>query len=174
MSRRSPHGQVPAWVDAERDGWYQLTRLVRSLNPAERLVLGYYVSPPWSVRDLMGHVGTWLAEAEVQLERIRGGTYEGHDIDVDALNAVFLDAMRGQPWEVVWIQANAGRTRMLQALAGLGEPDLEAAWWIRKSGGDHYAEHLARLREWVRELRRRRPAATGEPGEPGAPEGELA
>ena len=64
--------------------------------------------------------------------------------------------MRGQPWDVAWIQANAGRTRMLQALAGLGEPDAEAAWWIRKSGGDHYAEHLGRLREWVRELRRRR------------------
>ena len=157
MSRRPVDESVPAWIAAEQAGWYQLTRLVRSLTTAERLVPGYYLSPAWSVRDLMGHVGTWLAEAEVQLERIRAGTYEGHDIDIDALNAVFLDAMHDQPWEVVWIQANAGRTRMLQALAGLHEPDAEAAWWIRKAGGDHYGEHVGRLREWARELRRRRP-----------------
>jgi hypothetical protein len=161
MPRTSADQPVPAWIEAERNGWYQLTRLVRSLSPAERLRPGYYTSPDWTVRDLVGHVGTWLAEAEVQLERIRGGTYEGHDIDVDALNAIFLQAMRDQPWEVVWIQANAGRTRMLQALAQLGEPDAEAAWWIRKAGGDHYAEHLGRLREWVGEVRRLRPAESG-------------
>jgi hypothetical protein len=161
MPRRPASDPIPAWIEAERTGWYRLTRLVRSLTPDERLIPGYYTSPPWSVRDLVGHVGTWLAEAEVQLERIRVGTYEGHEIDVDALNAIFLDAMRDQPWEVAWIQANAGRTRMLQALADLQEPDPEAAFWIRKSGGDHYAEHLGRLREWVRELRGRRPAGSG-------------
>ena len=79
---------------------------------------GYYVDPSWSVRDVMGHVGTWLAEAGVQFERIRAGTYEGHDVDIDALNASFLEAMRGQPWEVAWTQANAGRTRMRQAWTG--------------------------------------------------------
>jgi len=26
-------------------------------------------------------------------------------------------------------------------------------FWIRKSGAEHYAEHLPRLREWVEELR---------------------
>ena len=36
--------------------------------------------------------GTWLAEAAVQFERIQAGTYEGHDIDIDALNASFLAA----------------------------------------------------------------------------------
>jgi hypothetical protein len=25
--------------------------------------------------------------------------------------------------------------------------------WVRKSGADHYGEHLPRLREWVAELR---------------------
>jgi hypothetical protein len=104
----------------------------------------------------MGHVGTWLAEAGVQFERIRAGTYEGHDIDIDALNAVFLEAMRGQPWEVAWTQANAGRTRMRQAWTELREPSEEAAWWIRKSAVDHYEEHLGRLEEWVAEIKARR------------------
>ena len=141
-----------AELDAERDGWYELVDLVRSLTPAECLVSGYYRDPDWSVRDVAGHIGTWLAEAQVQLERLQAGTYEGHDIDIDALNASFLAALSDQPWDVAWIQANAGRTRMLQAWADLEQPTDEAAWWIHKSGPEHYAEHLPRLREWVAEL----------------------
>ena len=86
-----------------------------------------------------------------------GGTYEGHDIDVDALNATFLEAMAGQPWNVAWLLANAGRTRMLEAWFSLSERTDEAAWWVRKSGAEHYAEHLPRLREWIAELLTRRP-----------------
>jgi hypothetical protein len=80
-------------------------------------------------------------------------------VDVDALNAVFLEAMRDQPWDVVWVQANAGRTMMLQAWVGLAEPSEEAAWWIRKTAVDHYAEHIDRLRHWVDELTRARQAS---------------
>jgi hypothetical protein len=141
-----------AEVEAERRGWYEVEHLVRSLSPAECLVFGYYADPPWAVRDVVAHLGTWLAEAGVQFERMRGGTYEGHDVDIDALNAAFLEAMRGQPWDVAWVQANAGRTRMLQAWADLTEPSDEAAWWIRKSAVEHYEEHVDRLREWVGEL----------------------
>jgi hypothetical protein len=143
-------------LDAEADGWRTLVELVRSLTQAEHLEPGYYVDPSWSVRDMMGHVGTWLAEAGVQFERIRAGTYEGHDVDIDALNATFLEAMRDQPWDVTWTQANAGRTRMRQAWTELREPSEEAAWWIRKSAVDHYGEHLPRLVEWVAELKTRR------------------
>jgi hypothetical protein len=100
----------------------------------------------------VGHLGTWLAEAAVQFERMLGGTYEGHDVDIDALNAAFLEAMQGQPWQVTWTQANAGRTRMLQTWAELRTPTDEAAWWIRKSAVEHYDEHLDRLRAWVAEL----------------------
>jgi Mycothiol maleylpyruvate isomerase N-terminal domain len=145
-------------IDAEQRDWYELAGLVRSLTPAECLVPGYYSDPEWSVRDVAGHLGTWLAEAEVQLERITAGTYEGRDVDVDALNAVFLAAMSDQPWDVAWTQANAGRTRMLQAWYELREPSDEAAWWVRKSGPEHYAEHLPRLRDWVAELIERRSA----------------
>jgi hypothetical protein len=141
-----------AAIDAEREGWYDFAGLVRRLTPAECLRPGYYHDPDWNVRDLVAHVGTWLAEAGAQFERISAGTYEGHDLDIDALNAGFLAAMRGQPWEVAWAQANAGRTRMLAAWTALPAPSDEAAWWIRKSGSDHYAEHTDRLRAWVDEL----------------------
>jgi Mycothiol maleylpyruvate isomerase N-terminal domain len=144
-------------LEAERRGWYEIDALVRQLTPEERMLPGYYRDPDWSVRDLVAHLGTWLAEAEVQLERLHAGTYEGHEIDIDGLNAIFLDAMAGQPWEVAWVQAQSGRSLMLQDWYALREPNDEAAWWIRKSGGDHFDEHLARLREWVTELVGRRP-----------------
>ena len=145
-----------AEIDAERLGWYSLADLVRSLTPEECLEPGYYRDPDWTVRDVVAHLGTWLAEAEVQFERLNVGTYAGHDIDVDALNAMFLEAMQGQPWDVAWVQANAGRTRMVEEWHALPRPMDEAAWWIRKSGSEHYAEHLPRLREWVAELIARR------------------
>ncbi len=161
MIEPSDDRPYPADLEAERVGWYALTDLVRSLEPDERLVPGYYRDPAWSVRDLVGHIGTWLAEAAVQFERIHAGTYEGHDIDVDAMNAVFLEAMRDQPWDVAWIQANAGRTRMRLAWAELREPSAEAEWWIRKSAVEHYGQHVGRLEAWVEELKVARSGTAG-------------
>jgi hypothetical protein len=85
-----------------------------------------------------------------------GGTYAGHDIDIDAVNAQLLEAMHGQPWDVAWMMANSARTRMLQDWFAMPAPDAEARWWIAKSGGQHYGQHLPRLREWVAELEARR------------------
>ena len=126
------------------------------MTPEECLEPGYYRDPDWTVRDVVTHLGTWLAEAQIQFQRIGAGTYVGHAIDVDALNEAFLDAMRDQPWDVAWVQANAGRTRMVAEWYALVEPTDEAAWWIRKAGSDHFAEHLDRLRAWSSELIARR------------------
>jgi hypothetical protein len=145
-----------AELEAERAGWYEIAGLVRQLTPDECLVPGYYEDPDWTVRDVVAHLGTWLAEAQAQLEQITAGTYEGHDIDIDAMNATFLAAMAGQPWDVAWVQANAGRSRMVDEWSRLRSPTDEAAWWIRKSGGDHYSDHVDRLRPWVAELIERR------------------
>jgi len=143
-------------MEAERAGWHEIVRLVGSLTPNECLEPGYQTDPDWTVRDVVAHVGTWLAEAQTQFERMSAGTYEGHEIDIDALNAQMLEAMHGQPWSVAWAQANAARTRMLDEWYLLSEPSDEAAWWIRKSAMNHYREHLDRLRDWVAELRARR------------------
>ena len=158
VDQRSPDptDRIVSDLESERVGWYELAALVRTLHPHERLEPGYYADPSWSVRDVVGHLGTWLAEAEVQLEQLRVGTYEGHDIDIDALNASMLAALHDQPWDVVWTQANAARTKLLQAWYGLTDTNDEAAWWIRKAGPDHYHEHLSRLREWVAVLVERR------------------
>ena len=162
MTERTPIADAPVdhpygpEIAAERVGWYELVELVRSLTREECVEAGYYRDPDWTVRDLVAHLGTWLAEAQVQFERITAGTYEAHDVDVDALNAALLEGMAGQPWAVAWLQANAGRTRMIEEWYGLHDPTEDAAWWIRKAASEHVAEHLGRLREWVAELHARR------------------
>ena len=76
------------------------------------------------------------------------------EIDVDALNGRYLEALRELPFDVIRAQADASRTRMLIASAAVVSPDAngDAAYWIRKAGPDHYAEHLPRLREWLKEM----------------------
>jgi hypothetical protein len=147
-----------ATLDEEHLGWHELLELINDLTPEERQRPGYFMDPDWSVVDVVGHVGAWLAEAHLQLERIGAGTYRPHEVDIDGINAQLLDAMRGQSWTVTWTQANAARTMLLLRWAALVEPGPDARWWIRKAGPDHYAEHLPRLREWVAELAGRRVA----------------
>ena len=145
-------------LEAEALGWREIGDLVRALTPEERLAPGYYDDPPWSIRDVAAHLGTWLAEADRQFQRILARTYEGHDMDIDGLNAALLRAMRDQPWDVVWSQASAARTMTLGAWIRLPVESAEASWWIDKSGAAHYAEHLPRLRAWTGELIARREA----------------
>jgi hypothetical protein len=145
-----------AEIEAERIGWYEVLALVNSLEPEEVVQPGYYRDPDWSVADLVAHLGTWLAEAGIQLERIGSGTYEPRDVDIDALNAEFRAAMRDQPWSVVLTQAQASRSRMLETWYALPARTDAASWWVAKAGADHYAEHLDRLGDWVDLLHERR------------------
>ena len=150
----SPDHPYLAEIELERESWTELIALCRSLAPEERLLPGYYRDPNWSVKDMVAHVGTWLAEAEIQLFRIDAGTYVEEELDVDALNEQFLAALRDQYWDTCWTQLLAARSMMLGAWAQLSERTEAADRWVRKSGAEHYAEHLPRLREWVAELRR--------------------
>ena len=138
---------------AEDAGWDELHALMDTLTAEEAERPGYYPEG-WSAKDLLGHIGGWLAEAGVLLERISVGTYRRDEIDVDAMNRRFFEAMKDVPFQTVRAQASAARTRMLQAWRMLSEATPEAVFWIRKSGAEHYDEHLPRLREWVAELHR--------------------
>ena len=102
-----------ATLDEEHLGWHELLALINALTPDERQLPGYFTDPDWSVVDVVGHVGAWLAEAHLQLERIVAGTYRPHEVDIDGINAQLLDAMRGQSWTVTWTQANSARTMLL-------------------------------------------------------------
>jgi len=136
---------------AEDEGWHEVHTLIDALPPEAVERPGYF-EEGWSAKDLLAHIGAWLAQAGVALEQIGSGTYRPAEIDVDALNGRYLETLQQLPFDVVRAQADAARTRMLIASAGVLSPDEDAAFWIRKAGPDHYAEHLPRLREWVKEV----------------------
>jgi Mycothiol maleylpyruvate isomerase N-terminal domain len=131
--------------------WTELHGLVDSLSRDEVGAPGYSVEG-WSAKDLVAHIGSWLAEAGVVLERIRSGTYRPAEIDIQAMNATFYDLMRDVEFADVRAQAIAARNRMLRAWGSLPEGSPEADRWITKAGPEHYEEHLPRLREWVGEV----------------------
>jgi mycothiol maleylpyruvate isomerase-like protein len=131
--------------------WTELHSLVDSL-PRDKVDEPGYFAEGWSAKDLIGHIGSWLAEAGLVLERIRVGTYRPEEIDIDAMNRTFYDHMRDTAFSDVRAQGIAARNRMLRAWRSLPEASEEADRWIAKSGPDHYAEHLPRLRDWVAEI----------------------
>jgi mycothiol maleylpyruvate isomerase-like protein len=137
----------------DEDGaWSELIGLVESLTPEQLEEPGY--SPEgWSVKDLMAHIGAWAAEAGQIFERMRVGTYSKEPIDVDAMNALFYEANRDLPLNVVRAELWSARTRMLTEFRALPEVTPEAEEWFVESGAAHYREHIDRLREWVKELR---------------------
>lgn len=139
---------------AEEDRlWTELHDLVNAL-PAGKVDEPGYFAEGWSAKDLIAHIGSWLAEAGVVLERIRFGTYRSEEIDIDAMNATFYDSMHDVAFPDVRAQAVTARNRMLRGWRSLPDASSEADRWIRKSGPEHYAEHLPRLREWVEEIGR--------------------
>ena len=144
-------GPDPELRAQEEREWIELHVLIDSL-PRDQVDRTGYFEEGWSAKDLVAHVGSWLAEAGAVLQRIRFGTYRRKEIDIDEMNARFFEALHDVPFDVVRAQASAARTRMLEAWGALEEPSPEADWWIRKAGPDHYAEHLPRLREWVAEV----------------------
>jgi hypothetical protein len=150
-----PHGtDVPERL-AEAFGWHEFHSLVDLLTLDEVNEAGYFAEG-WSVRDLVGHVGAWLAEASQFFEQMAVGTYVEGELDVDAANARFLELMRGLSFETVHTQAWAARWWMLHVWSKLPEPTPANNRWLATAGGEHYAEHLPRLRVWTAELIARR------------------
>ena len=151
---------IRALVSDEQRSWGEFQALLAFLSTEQAERPGYF-SEGWSAKDLLAHVAGWLAEAGQVLEQVRVGTFTGSDeagvplgqvMDIEGRNAVFLEANRSQPLRVVHAEAYAARTRLLQEVGQLVGVTAVADAWLRKAGPEHYAEHLPRLREWVKEL----------------------
>jgi hypothetical protein len=148
VSRRPPDGDLRA---EEERLWTELQALVDSL-PLDKVDEPGYFEEGWSAKDLVAHLGSWLAEAGVVLERIRFGTYRREEIDVDAMNGQFFEALHDVPFGDIRAQGIAARNRMLRAWGSLETSTPEAEFWIAKAGPEHYDEHMPRLRDWVGEI----------------------
>jgi Mycothiol maleylpyruvate isomerase N-terminal domain len=138
-------------LEAEDRGWAELRSLVDPLRPEQLTRDGYYED--WSVKDLLAHLGCWMAEAALILEQIRLGTFDDAPVDVDGLNARWYETWRDQDLRTVWAELHSARARALEEWDRLPEVTDKADEWFRESGEDHYAEHLPRLRSWIEEMR---------------------
>jgi hypothetical protein len=133
----------------EDEAWAELRAVADSLTPPQLSEDGYYED--WSGKDLLAHLGSWLAEAATTLEQIRMGTHAGWAEDEDEVNRRWWEAWRDEDLSSVKAHLHSARGRMLQELELL-PPDLvteKAVEWFRDSGALHYREHLPRLEEWV-------------------------
>lgn len=138
-------------IPGEAQAWRRLHALIDRVTPETAEVPGYF-EEGWTAKDAIAHLGTWMAEGAQVLRQIAAGTYREGELDVDAANERFLAAMRDIPLETVHLQAAAAHAELLRAWAELPEVTPEATIWVRKSGPEHYAEHLPRLEAWVEEL----------------------
>jgi len=138
----------------EAEAWLHLHGLIDRVTPDIAELPGYF-EEGWTAKDVIGHLGAWMARGATALRQIAAGTYREGEIDVDAENAVYLETMRTVPLETVHLQAAAAHADLLRAWTELPEITPEAAYWVRKAGPDHYAEHVPRLEAWLEELSQR-------------------
>ncbi len=142
-------------IPGEAEGWKRVHAAIDRITPDVASEPGYF-EEGWTAKDAIAHLGTWMAQGAQTLRQIAAGTYREGELDVDAENARFLEAMRDVPLETVHLQAAAAHNELLSAWAQLPEVTPEAAYWVRKAGPEHYEEHLPRLDAWLEELERRR------------------
>ena len=142
-------------LPGEAEAWGRLHQLIDRLTPETASQPGYF-EEGWTAKDAVAHLGTWMARGATMLRQIAAGTYREGEIDVDAENERFLEAMRDVPLQTVHLQAAAAHGELRSAWAQLPEVTPAAAYWVRKAGPDHLAEHVPRLEAWLDELDRRR------------------
>ena len=138
-------------LPGETETWQRLHAVIDQLTPETASIAGYY-EEGWTAKDAVAHLGTWMAEGAAVLHQVAAGTYREGELDVDAANAKFLDAMSDIPFELVHLQCASAHSELKRAWIELPEISPPAEFWARKAGPDHLEEHLPRLEAWVEEL----------------------
>ena len=127
--------------------WAELCAALQGVAHERLLEPG--LTEEWTPKDLMAHLGCWMAEAANMLEQMRFGTYESRKLDLDAINASFYEATKDQSLRDVWAEMEAARTRMFQEWDALAEVTADAEEWFVESGPAHIVEHLPELQAFL-------------------------
>jgi hypothetical protein len=132
----------------EEEGWDRL-RAVLGRIPEDRLDEPGVTDEGWSPKDVMFHVGAWLAEAARQLDRIRDGTYVVEDDTIEDRNQAWFALSKTLDIPTVRAELESSRVMAREAVTELTELTPEAREWFEESAGLHYAEHIPDLVRWV-------------------------
>lgn len=141
---------VERLLKEENEAWQEMMAVFESI-PAERFEEAGVTPEGWSPKDVMFHVGAWLAECSAVLDRISAGARIGVDDDdtTDAKNATWFNMSRATDVPAVRQGITKAREDACRRFADLSEPTAEAWSWFEESGPRHYAEHGADLRAWL-------------------------
>jgi hypothetical protein len=139
------------WAD-EADSFAALSRLVDAVPPADRD--HGQVTPGWSLKDHLAHLGSWYEEgAEAIEEHLRGGGWRSGPAEgLDAWNARDLEGLRALPWAEVRQRLETNRQRIRAAAHRLGQADFRSAdgWdWTYWDLAGHVRSHLAMIAPWA-------------------------
>jgi hypothetical protein len=142
---RDPRSDLCAREDA---AWTTFRGILQPLAVEE--LLDPTVTPAgWSAKDVMFHVGAWLAECGRMFERMLVGTYVDEDVDVDGLNEEWFQISRRVDLRTALAELMSARNRMLASFDELPAFTAEAGQWFMESGEHHYREHADDLRAWI-------------------------
>ena len=121
----------------------------------------------WSPKDVMFHVAAWMADAGLQLERMRAGTFDPSEetpASIQERNGQWFEASRAMEPSDVRVEFSSAHQRMCEELGEMPELTPDAVEWFEESGPLHYAHSgPARLdlRGWLGRTLPRRMGAVG-------------
>ena len=127
----------------EESGWVILHDRFTRIAPdrVERPTVG---PDGWSAKDVMFHVGAWLAECAQVLERIREGTFDPTEPEpsTEERNREWAEVSRTmEPGDARAVFEGA-RQKARECFATLPAMTPDAWTWFEESGPLHYAAHV--------------------------------
>jgi hypothetical protein len=142
--------QVTFWAQ-EADLFAAFAQLVDSV-PAELREV-FEVTPDWSLKDHVAHVGSWFEGGAAAIEEHLGGGgwRSGPAEGLDAWNARNLEALRPLPWAEARHRLEVTRQRIRAAAHELDQADFRSAdgWdWTYWDLAGHVRAHLAMVAPW--------------------------
>jgi hypothetical protein len=135
----------------EDAGWHALAAVFERIPP-ERFAEPTLTRGGWSPKDAMFHIGAWMADCGLQLERMRAGTFRrGEETreTIERQNQAWFELSRTMDERDVRAEFASARTRMCEEFGEMPEVTQDAWEWFEESGPLHYAEHLQDLRVFV-------------------------
>jgi hypothetical protein len=142
--------QAAFWAE-EADVFAAFSQLIDAI-PADRREI-FEVTPDWSLKDHLAHVGSWFEEGAAAIEEHlrNGGWRSGPAEGLDAWNARDLEVLRPLPWAELRHRLEVSRQRIRAAAHELDQADFRSAdgWdWTYWDLAGHVRSHLAMIAPW--------------------------
>jgi hypothetical protein len=140
----------PLLSDEERC-WQELGDVFARI-PADRFEEPTVTPEGWSAKDVMFHIGAWMADCGLQLERMRAGRFDPPEETLETIerrNAEWFALSSTMGLQDVRVEFASARQRMVEGFRSLPELTADAREWFEESGVIHYTKHVADLRAWL-------------------------